>query len=282
MGVLGVIGGSGLYDLPGLENVSEAVVETPFGAPSSPIVTGTLGDLTLAFVARHGRGHTLTPTEVPYRANIYALRQFGATHVLSVSAVGSLKEELPPSTAVLPDQIIDRTSMGRARTFFDNGVVAHVGLADPFCASFRDAVFDIAQSATEHVVNGGTYVCIEGPQFSTRAESRLYRSWNASIIGMTAMPEARLAREAGLCYATLAFVTDYDVWHESEEDVTVEMVQRVLASNVAAGQEVVRRVAMSGLPVCTCGCAQALAGAIITAPDHIPADVAERIALFTR
>ncbi len=281
MPTLGIIGGSGLYDLPGLDDVKEIDVDTPFGRPSSPIVTGTLDGTTLAFVARHGRGHTLTPGEVPYRANIFALRSLGATHVLSVSAVGSLQEELPPRTAVVPDQVIDRTD-GRARTFFDGGVVAHVGLADPFCEAFRQDVYRHVTQVTERTAPDGTYLCIEGPQFSTRAESNLYRSWGAAVIGMTAMPEARLAREAGLCYATLAMVTDYDVWHDSEEDVTVEMVQGVLVENVATGQAVVRRLASSGLPACGSSCRTALEGAIITAPEHLTHEAAARIALFRR
>lgn len=279
MPVLGIIGGSGVYDLPGLEDVKEIVVDTPFGLPSSPVVTGQLGETTLAFIARHGRGHTFAPGEVPYRANILALRSLGATHLLSVSAVGSLRESLPPRTAVVPDQIIDRTD-GRTRSFFTNGVVAHIGLADPFCNAFRQDVYRHVTDVTEQAAFGGTYLCIEGPQFSTRAESHLYRSWGASIIGMTAMPEARLAREAGLCYATLAMVTDYDVWHNSEEDVTVGMVQRVLAENVATGQEVVRRLARSGLPGCESSCRGALEGAVITSPDHLTEEAAARIALL--
>lgn len=279
MRVLGIIGGSGLYDLPGLEDVKEIVIETPFGLPSSPVITGSLGETTLAFIARHGRGHTFSPGEVSYRANILALHSLGATHVLSVSAVGSLRESLPPRTAVVPDQIIDRTD-GRPRSFFTDGVVAHVGLADPFCDAFRRDVYRHVADVSERAALDGTYLCIEGPQFSTRAESNLYRSWGASVIGMTAMPEARLAREAGLCYATLAMVTDYDVWHDSEEDVTVGMVQRVLAENVATGQEVVRRLASSGLPSCESSCRTALAGAVITSPKHLSAEAAARIALL--
>jgi len=279
MPVLGIIGGSGLYDLPGLDDVKEVVIETPFGLPSSPVVTGILGDTTLAFIARHGRGHTFSPGEVPYRANIFALRSLNATHVLSVSAVGSLREDLPPRTAVVPDQIIDRTD-GRKRSFFSDGVVAHVGLADPFCEEFRQDVHRHVTAVSNRSAIGGTYLCIEGPQFSTRAESNLYRSWGASVIGMTAMPEARLAREAGLCYATLAMVTDYDVWHDSEGDVTVEMVQRVLAENVATGQEVVRRLAGSGRPSCESSCRNALDGAIITSPTHLSGEAAALVALF--
>jgi 5'-methylthioadenosine phosphorylase len=279
MAILGVIGGSGLYDLPGLTDVEERVVETPFGAPSSPIVIGTLGETRLAFIARHGRGHIYTPSEIPFRANIFALRSLGVSHAISISAVGSLKEQLPPTSAVVPNQIIDRTTL-RQRTFFDEGIVAHVGIADPFCNDFRATIQQITQDVTNEPVASGTYLCIEGPQFSTRAESNLFRSWGASIIGMTAMPEARLAREAGLCYATLAFVTDYDVWHQSERDVTVEMVQRVLSSNVATGQEVVRRIALAGLPECMAGCRDALDGAVITSPSSLSAEASARLALF--
>lgn len=278
-GTLGVIGGSGLYDLPGLGNVDEVVVETPFGEPSASIVLGSLGNTRLAFLSRHGRGHRLNPTQVPYRANIWALKSLGVTHLLSISAVGSLREELPPRTAVIPDQIIDRT-VGRARTFFDDGVVAHVSLADPFCPVFSGALHEAAAGQTTSVHLGGTYVAVEGPQFSTRAESNLYRQWGADVIGMTAMPEARLAREAGLCYAALAMVTDYDVWHETEEDVTVEVVQRVLHENVAFGQLVIHGLALAGLPARTCACPHALAHAIITDPAVVNDEQRERLALF--
>lgn len=278
-GVLGVLGGSGLYHLPGLTMVEEVPVETPFGPPSAPVITGTLGALRLAFLARHGRGHTLNPTDVPYRANIWALKALGATHLLSVSAVGSLREELPPRSAVVPDQIIDRT-VARARTFFADGIVAHVSLADPFCGHMRAAVLEAARPHSSLVHNGGTYLAIEGPQFSTRAESNLYRAWGADIIGMTAMPEARLAREAGLCYATLAMVTDYDVWHETEDDVSVEVVQRVLRENVAFGQEVITGLARNGLPERTCDCAHSLDHAVITDPALIPDEQRARLALL--
>lgn len=277
---LGIIGGSGLYDVPGIEDVREQDASTPWGSPSSPIVEGTLSGMPVAFLARHGRGHILNPSEVPYRANIAAMRSIGVTHLLSISAVGSLQEALPPRTAVLPDQVIDMTR-GRDRTFFENGVVAHVGLADPFCPTFRAALAPIVADVVERSHDGGTYVAIEGPQFSTRAESHLYRSWNAQIIGMTAMPEVRLAREAGLCFACVAMVTDYDVWHESEDDVTVEVVQRVMADNVAAGREIVRRLASQGLPPCNTGCESALSGAIITAPDRLTPEARERINFFT-
>lgn len=282
MTVLGIIGGSGLYDMPGLEGVDEVMPDTPFGAPASPIVTGTLGVTRVAFLARHGRGHVFAPTYVPYRANIAALRIVGVRQILSVSAVGSLRESLSPRTAVVPDQIIDRTT-SRARTFFDDGVVAHVGMADPFCSSLRSRIHADAEAATAGTVTGtGTYLCIEGPQFSTRAESRLFRSWGADVIGMTAMPEARLAREAGICYAMLAMVTDYDVWHAAEEDVTVEAVQRVLHDNAEVGRSVVRRLAATAIPPCEAGCRHALDHAIITDERTFSEESRHRIALLTR
>ena len=264
--MLGVIGGSGVYDLPGLEIGTDVTPETPFGQPSGPIRLGRLGASQLAFVARHGPGHRWSPTDVPYRANIYALKQLGVTHLLSVSAVGSLREELPPRSLVLPDQIIDRT-VSRPRTFFDQGVVAHVGLADPYCPLLRLAVGTAGAATGASLGQAGTYLCIEGPQFSTRAESNQYRAWGASIIGMTAMPEARLAREAELCYATLALVTDYDVWHEAEADVSVELVIGHLRANSAAAAAIIARLAEQGLPPRACRCGDALKDAVMTAPS---------------
>ncbi len=278
--MLGVIGGSGLYDLPDLTEREELEPETPFGRASAPIVIGRLHESSVAFLARHGRGHEFGPTDLPYRANVYAMRSVGVTHLLAVSAVGSLRESIPPRHAVIPDQIIDRT-VQRSHTFFDRGVVAHVGLADPFCQDFRASLFEHAVRAHGKVDGEGTYVCIEGPQFSTRAESHLYRSWGASVIGMTAMPEARLAREAGLCYALLALVTDYDVWHESEGDVTVEMVQRVLRDNIETGRSVIRRIAETGLPGCSQRCRNALDGAIITERERLSQSAAELVAFFS-
>jgi 5'-methylthioadenosine phosphorylase len=267
--MLGIIGGSGLYQLPGLDQATERNLTTPFGEPASPVVTGFIDGTPVAFLARHGRGHHHSPTNVPYRANIHAMRSLGVTHLLSVSAVGSLRDDLPPRTAVLPDQIIDRTVF-RDRTFFEHGVVAHVGIADPFCTEFRTGLHRILAERDVQIANGGTYICIEGPQFSTRAESMLFRSWGASVVGMTAMPEARLAREAGLCYAMLAMVTDFDVWHESETPVTVEMVQRVLHDNVDTGRAAITALAGTGLPECSSGCRHALDGAVITSPDAMP------------
>lgn len=282
MSVLGVVGGSGLYDLPDLEDVRETWLDTPWGRPSAPIVHGRLGNTEVAFLARHGRGHIFNPTDIPYRANVYALRSIGVTHLLSISAVGSLQLDHEPGSAVVPDQIIDRTSMHRARSFFDNGVVAHVGLADPFCPAFRQSVVDIGRTSIGSVHDGGSYVVVEGPQFSTRAESQLHRSWGASIVGMTAMPEARLAREAGLCYAMLAMVTDYDVWHESEADVSVEIVRQVLHRNVAHGQNVVRALASRGLPDCLSRCGSTMDGAMISDPAMVAPEALERVALLLK
>jgi 5'-methylthioadenosine phosphorylase len=266
--MLGVIGGSGLYDLPGVRDARHIEVDTPYGAPSGAILRGRLGGLEMCFLPRHGAGHRLNPSEVPYRANIHALKQLGVTHLISVSAVGSLRDHLEPGSMVLPDQVIDRT-IGRDRTFFDGGVVGHVGLADPFCPTLHRHILGVAGAAGIRLERGGTYVCIEGPQFSTRAESQLYRSWNADIIGMTAMPEARLVREAGICYAIVATVSDYDVWHETEEDVSVEAVMKVLAANVERGKQLVTALVSTDLPECEHGCAAAPAGAIATHADAI-------------
>ncbi len=275
---LGFIGGSGLYDIEGLTDRQEVDVSTPFGDPSDTIVTGSLDGVRVAFLPRHGRGHRISPTEIPVRANIYALKSLGVERVLSVSAVGSLKEELRPLDLVIPDQIIDRTKT-RVSTFFGDGLVAHVGFADPFCAYLRRDALDSARGLTP-VHDGGTYVVIEGPQFSTRAESALYRSWDADVIGMTALPEAKLAREAEICYATLAFVTDYDVWRESEEDVSVEMVVANLMRNVDTARSIIRNVAARASDKPECGCGWALETAIITGRDLIPQETRERLGLL--
>ncbi|MDP9364473.1 MAG: S-methyl-5'-thioadenosine phosphorylase [Chloroflexota bacterium] len=279
MARLGVIGGSGVYNLAAVDGGEEIPVETPFGRPSSPPRLGRVGSTEVVFIARHGAGHVFSPTELPYRANIYALKSLGVTHLVSLSAVGSLREELPPRSLVLPDQIVDRTLL-RPRTFFDGGVVAHVGIADPFCGVLRASVAAAARAEDRPVHEGGVYVCIEGPQFSTRAESELYRSWGSTVIGMTAMPEARLAREAELCYATLALVTDYDVWHEEEEAVTVELVLSHLHANAVAAGAVVARLADSGLPERSCGCGDALRHAIVTSPDRIDAEQRARLGVI--
>ncbi|MCA9861480.1 MAG: S-methyl-5'-thioadenosine phosphorylase [Thermomicrobiales bacterium] len=279
MGRLGVIGGSGIYAIDDLRSATQYDIETPFGQPSGPILEGTLGQTEVLFLPRHGEGHRLSPGEIPYRANVYALKRLGATHLVSFSAVGSLKEELPPRTLVLPDQIIDRT-LTRARTFFEGGVVAHVGLADPYCSVLRASLSSAATATAVNVEPGGTYVCIEGPQFSTRAESTLYRSWGASVIGMTAMPEARLAREAELCYAAVAMVTDYDVWHHGAADVTVEEVISNMQANGAAARAILQQLCRDGLPDRTCGCGNALQGAIMTSANAIPNDARAKLDLL--
>lgn len=275
---IGFIGGSGLYDIEGLTDRREVEVTTPFGDPSDSIVTGSLDGIRVAFLPRHGRGHRITPTEIPVRANIYALKSLGVERIISVSAVGSLKEELRPLDLVIPDQIIDRTK-ARVSTFFGDGLVAHVGFADPFCSVLRQSALDAAAGLTT-AHDGGIYVVIEGPQFSTRAESALYRSWNADVIGMTALPEAKLAREAEICYATLAFVTDYDVWREAEEDVSVEMVVANLMKNVETARAIIRNVTARVSPERGCGCGAALETAIITGRDLIPRETRERLGLI--
>jgi 5'-methylthioadenosine phosphorylase len=273
---LGIIGGSGLYALESLLDIEPIAVETPYGSPSDAIHLGHLGGRTVAFLSRHGAGHRFSPSEVPYRANIWALKSIGVTHLISISAVGSLKEALPPRSFVVPDNLIDRT-LGRPRTFFEGGVVAHVSLADPFCPSLSEAVASAAEVGDLPVARGGTYVCIEGPQFSTRAESHLYRSWGASVIGMTAMPEARLAREAELCYACLAMVTDYDVWHDAEEHVSVELVIQNLFAMTAAAAQAIEALAGHAPPACGAGCRDALAAAIITNPAAVPIEARTRL-----
>ena len=266
---LGIIGGSGLYELEGLSNVEEVRVDTPFGAPSDAIVRGRLGDTTLLFLPRHGRGHRIAPHRINYRANVFALKQLGVEQVLSVSAVGSLQEDVHPGEMVLVDQFVDRTR-ARASTFFDDfGIVAHVGFGDPVDRALLDATAAAAREVGTRVHVGGTYVCMEGPQFSTRAESLLYRSWGAKVIGMTNLPEAKLAREAELPYATLAMATDYDCWHESAESVSVETVIRVLQQNVSTARQIVRALA-SRLPDPSASPASsALQYAILTAPELV-------------
>jgi len=266
--VLGVIGGSGLYEIEGLRDLAEVTIETPFGPPSDVVVRGTLGETTLLFLPRHGRGHRLAPHEINYRANICALKKAGATHVLSVSAVGSMREEIPPGDLVVPDQFIDLTKK-RTSTFFEDGIVGHVPFADPVCNLLAAAVATAADGVGAKVHRGGTYVCMEGPQFSTRAESRLYRTWDVAVIGMTAMPEAKLAREAELPYATLALATDYDCWHESHEAVTVEQVVATMTANVALAKKTLAALA-AALPDPTKSVAHGVAKtAVMSAPAAI-------------
>ena len=276
---IGVIGGSSLYDIEGMHVLDRIEVATPFGAPSDSITLGQLEGQTIAFLPRHGRGHRISPTDLPVQANIYAMKKLGVRYLISVSAVGSLRDEIEPLDLVVPDQIFDRTAL-RTRSFFggDSGIVAHVGMANPFCETIRPLLRDAAAMSERTVHYGGTYICIEGPQFSTKAESNAYRQWGADIIGMTAIPEAKLAREAEMHYAMLALSTDYDVWHESGETVTVEMVIANMTQNVVRAKETLHRLIpmLSGLDGLdepfACGCDTALANAIQTARDSIPAE----------
>jgi 5'-methylthioadenosine phosphorylase len=281
---LAVLGGSGLYEMDGLTNVTELRVDTPYGAPSDVIVRGQLGDTTLLFLPRHGRGHRIPPHAINYRANVCALKKCGATHLVTVSAVGSMKEEIAPGDLVIVDQFIDLTKR-RVSTFFDGDdeVAAHVMFADPVCPDLATALGDAADRSrtatggTGRVHRGGTYVVMEGPQFSTRAESRLYRSWGVSVIGMTAMPEAKLAREAELPFATLALATDYDCWHESEEDVSVEAVIAVLQKNVSLARRTLGEVAKALPDPSKSGAAGALAHAIMTSPEKVSPAARKRL-----
>src|SRR5262245_39408873 len=277
---IGIIGGSGLYEIDGLQRVKRMTVPTPFGSPSSAIVLGELDGVSVAFVSRHGQGHRFSPSEINYRANIYALKAIGVRRVVSVSAVGSMKESMKPGDVVLPDQFIDLTKR-RISTFFESGLVAHVAFDEPVCASLGASLLAAGRSVGATVHQGGTYLCIEGPQFSTKAESYLYRQWGVSVIGMTNMPEVKLAREAELCYATIALVTDYDCWHETEEPVTVEAILATLSQNVALAKRLLRAAVKSAALVTTCECQQALQHAIVTAPDTIPAGLRRKLALLT-
>jgi len=274
---IGIIGGSGLYDMAEVSDRSEVALTTPFGDPSGPYVIGTLRGKRVAFLARHGAGHRLLPSELNFRANIFGMKQLGVEFILSASAVGSLKEELRPLDIVIPDQFIDRTR-GRISTFFGRGLAAHVGFAHPFCGRLSAVASESGAAAGATVHKGGTYVCMEGPQFSTLAESRLYRSWGADIIGMTNLQEAKLAREAEICYTTIALVTDYDCWHPDHDSVTVEMIVATLTQNAKTAQAIIAN-AVGALPFeRTCECASALKFALITRPDAIPAQTKTELA----
>jgi 5'-methylthioadenosine phosphorylase len=281
---LGVLGGSGLYAMDGLEDVRELDLDTPFGRPSDSLRIGRIDDLEVVFLARHGRHHTFTPTEVPYRANIWALRSLGVRWILSVSAVGSLQEQYRPLDMVVPDQFIDRTHQ-RPLSFFGEGVVAHVTVADPYCGALSRILEDVGDSLMpegRRLHRGGTYLCMEGPAFSTRAESELYRSWGCSVIGMTNHTEARLAREAEIAYATLAMVTDYDCWHTEHASVTVEMVIENLRANAALAQEIVRAAAQRvGVQRPASKAHQALRHALMTPMDSVPAATRRKVDLLT-
>lgn len=269
---IGVIGGSGLYEMEGLTDLEEHEISTPFGKPSDPIVVGTLEGQRVAFLPRHGHGHRILPGELNVRANIYAMKVLGVKRIIAVNACGSMKEEIKPSHVVIPDQIIDRTK-GRPSTFFGNGLAVHVSFAEPFCPELSAILYGAAVKAGATVHMGGTYVCIEGPRFSTKAESEMHRKWGVSIIGMTAMPEAVLAREAEICYASLALSTDYDVWHETEAPVTADMVVQTLLKNVETAKRAIREAVPLIPSDRECGCSSALSVAIQTARDRIPGRV---------
>jgi 5'-methylthioadenosine phosphorylase len=281
---IGVIGGSGLYRMEeGMTDVEEIAVQTPFGDPSDVITVGKVEGISMAFLPRHGRGHRISPTEIPVRANIWALKSLGVEWLISVSAVGSLREHIAPRDLIIPDQLFDRTK-SRVNSFFEGGIVVHCMFADPVCSTLSHLLLESARELGDVKVHeGGTYVCMEGPLFSTRAESNLYRSWGMGLIGMTALPEAKLAREAEMCYAIIACATDYDCWHESEESVSVELVMGNLNANVANAQRILCSVA-GKIPVDrnanTCGCSSALATSIITDPSRIPPQVKEKYSLL--
>ena len=275
-GVIGIIGGSGFYNMAGITNVRTVNIDTPFGSTSDPVLLGRIAGRDIAFIARHGKGHRVNPTNVPVRANVFALKALGVTHLISVSAVGSMKEEIEPLHMVVPDQLFDRT-IHRPRTFFDEGPVVHIAFAEPYCPDLRVAMLNAARTAGAKVHDGGTYICIEGPQFSTRAESILYRQWGMSVIGMTALPEARLAREAEMCYATLAMATDYDTWHPDHDSVTVELVVQNLTRNVKRAQDTVAALIPAIAESRTCACHNALDNAIMTQPDLVSQETRTRL-----
>ncbi|GAP15132.1 methylthioadenosine phosphorylase [Longilinea arvoryzae] len=277
--ILGIIGGSGLYEFTALKDVETIEIDTPFGKPSSPIVIGTLSGNKVAFLARHGIGHFLSPTEVNYRANIFAFKKLGIQCLIGISACGSLREDYAPGHIVVPDQLVDNTK-DRARTFFTDGLVVHVGVAEPFCPELSRLLYSAVAEAGATVHSGGTLITIEGPRFSTKAESNMYRSEGISLVGMTACPEAFLAREAELCYTTMAHVTDYDVWHVTEEPVSVDMVVRTLAKNTQMAQLAIQKLVEIMPEEMTCSCSNALANAIITRPECVPPETCERVKLL--
>jgi 5'-methylthioadenosine phosphorylase len=274
-----IIGGTGLYDIEGIEIIESIDVDTPFGNPSDSIRIARVGDNKAAFLPRHGTGHRILPTEIPVKANIWALKKLGIERIISISAVGSLKDEIRPRDIVVPDQIIDRTK-SRVNSFFGNGIVGHVSFAEPFCGELVDIIYNEVTRLGYRVHRGGTYVCMEGPVFSTRAESNLYRSWGGGVIGMTAVPEAKLAREAEICYAVMALSTDYDCWKDDGQDVTIEIVVENLKANVKAASDFVKSV-LGKIPAeRTCSCGDAARYAIITGKDHIPEKVRKDLSVF--
>jgi 5'-methylthioadenosine phosphorylase len=276
---IGVIGGTGLYDIEGLSNVEEVSLDTPFGKPSDSITIGSLEGTSVAFLPRHGKGHRISPTELPSRANIYALKSLGVEHIIAINSVGSLKPEIKPGHLVIPDQLIDRTRQ-RVNTFFGEGIVAHIQFADPFCPDMRQILCQAAGEAEAIIHASGTYVVMEGPAFSTKAESNLHRSWGADVIGMTALPEARLAREAEICYAIIACATDYDVWHETEEPVSVEVILDTMRRNTETSKRIIKLAAYRMPQRLDCQCSTALKGAIVTAAEAIPPAQKKKLGLI--
>ena len=277
---IGVIGGSGLYEIDGLTNLKEIYLETPFGDPSDVFFTGTLGDVNMVFLPRHGRGHRLLPSEVPYRANIYGMKQLGVQRIISVSAVGSMKEEISPGHIVIPDQFFDRTQGKRPSTFFGQGIAGHVQFADPVCAELSQLLYEAGTVSGATVHNGGTYICIEGPNFYSRAESKIYRNWGVDVIGMTNLPEARLAREAEICYGTIALATDYDCWHDSHDDVTVDAVLEIIKKNIVIAREIIKAAVKKLSAEPQCKCSEALKDAIITDRKTIPDETRKNLELL--
>ncbi len=276
---IGVIGGTGLYDIEGLTDITEVNIDTPFGKPSDTITIGTLEGQRVAFLPRHGRGHTISPTEIPQRANIYALKSLGVEHIIAINSVGSFKLEVKPGDLLIPDQLIDRTRQ-RINTFFGDGIVAHIQFAEPFCQPLRKILCQSAKEIGARVHPRGTYVVMEGPAFSTQAESRLHRSWGADVIGMTALPEAKLAREAEICYAIIACSTDYDSWHETEEPVSVDAILSTMRHNIETAKKLIK-LAVSSIPEeRDCGCATALMGAIVTTPELVPPEQKKKLDLL--
>lgn len=278
-GKIGIIGGSGLYAMSDLKNVKEIKIDTPFGPPSDAYISGELGGKELVFLPRHGRGHRILPHDLNFRANIFGMKKLGVERIISVSAVGSMREDIEPGHIVIPDQFFDRTRM-RSSTFFGNGIAAHIQFADPLCEALRKILYDSAVDAGAVVHNGGTYICIEGPQFSTRAESLIYRQWGVDIIGMTNIPEARLAREAEICYGTIALATDYDCWHTSQEDVTIDAVLEIIKNNVQMAQKIIKNAISIIGKERNCECASALKNAIITDKSLISEEQKEKLGLI--
>jgi 5'-methylthioadenosine phosphorylase len=277
---IGVIGGSGLYGMEGLTDIESVAVETPFGSPSDEYLLGSLDGVRVAFLPRHGRGHRILPSELNFRANIYGFKKLGIEWLISISAVGSMREDRKPLDIVIPDQFFDRTK-NRPSTFFGDGFVGHIAFADPVCPVLSDILYKAGGEAETTIYKGGTYICIEGPQFSTRAESRIYRQWGVDIIGMTNIPEAKLAREAELCYATVALVTDYDCWHETEADVTADYIIANLIKNVETAKKIIKG-AVPKIPKerTTCHCASALKEALITSPNLVPSETLQKLGLL--